>query len=198
MTKLYTLLPLCLWLCLSGGTAFAQSQPSSNGAPAVATASSPEVIYLRSIVEEVRLLRVSMQQMMGNTLRTRILVEQLAKQQTRVDVLLEEITHIKTFISQAQDSKRGEDEIQEMETRIRESGDPQERARLQHDYATFKRTLERERAALQKEAFEQQTRQTQLENSLRQEQAKLAELQGQLDALDQELERLLVETKPRK
>ncbi|HNG34800.1 MAG TPA: hypothetical protein PK012_34305, partial [Blastocatellia bacterium] len=196
MTKLYTLLPLCLWLCLCGGTTFAQSQTPSNGAPAVATASSPEVIYLRSIVEEVRLLRVSMQQMMGNTLRTRILVEQLAKQQARVDVLLEEITHIKTFISQAQDSKRGEDEMQEMETRIRESGDPQERARLQHDYATFKRTLERERAALQKEAFEQQTRQTQLENSLRQEQAKLAELQSQLDALDQELERLLVETKP--
>lgn len=196
MSKLAALLLLWFLWCFSANATYAQAQAPFNAAPA--SAPSPEVIYLRSIFEEVRMLRTSMQQMMGNTLRTRILVEHLARQQARVDTLFEEVRQVRLFISQAQDSKRGEDELQEMETRIRETGDPQERARLQQDYAIFKRTIERERAALQKEAAEQQTRQAQLENSLRLEQAKLAELQGQLESLDQELEKLVVEVKPRK
>lgn len=196
MSKVSSVFALCF--CLWIATAVdAQTQPQTSVTPAVSP-SSPEVPYLRSILEEVRLSRLLMQQMMGNTLRTRILVEQLAKQQNRVDTVSEEISQLKSLISQAQDNTRGESELQEMEMQIREVSDPQERERRQREYFIYRRTIERERAALQKEAVELLGRQSQLEHNLRVEQGKLTELQGKLDSLDQELERLTTEIKPRK
>jgi thioester reductase-like protein len=185
-----TLLP-CFMLCLatiatSAQTPVAQSPTSTHPQ----TAASPETQLLRALLEEVRQLRAILQQTTVGTLRARLLTEQVAKQQMRVDTLSEEINQLKALITQAQDTTRGDDELQELETQIRETSDPQERARLLQSYAAFKRAIERERAALKKEAVEQQSRQMQLETTLRLEQAKLADLQGQLESLDRELEKL--------
>ena len=104
MSKLSVFLVVCFWVCAFDGQAQAQTQQSSTPVPINAPASSTEVMYLRALLEETRMLRQSMQRMMGNTLRIRILGDQLARQQNRVEALSEEITQIKFFISQAQDS----------------------------------------------------------------------------------------------
>jgi DNA repair exonuclease SbcCD ATPase subunit len=167
---------------------FAQTQPTPT--PVTTQVTSPEAQLLRALLEEVRQLRTALQQTTIGTLRARLLIEQLAKQQTLVDTLSEEINQLKALITQAQDTTRGDDDLQELEAQIRECADPQERARLMQSYAALKRAMERERAVLKKEAVEQQARQMQLENTLRAEQTKLAELQGQLEDLDRELEKL--------
>jgi hypothetical protein len=196
MSKLKYILPLCCLLFFAGVTGFAQTPASS--APAATQATSPEVPYLRAIYDELRQLRALVQQTTIGALRARLLTEQLARQQYRVDALSEEINQLKTLIALAADDKRGEDDLQEMELRIRESADQQERARLMGDYAALKRANERERAALKKEAVEHHEKQLQLETTLRLEQGKLAELQGQLEVLDRELERMSAENKPRR
>lgn len=193
MSKLKSILPLCCALLCVVTIGNAQTQPNPQPAPVQAT--SPEVPYLRAIVEEVRQLRVLLQQTMISSLRARILTEQLAKQQNRVETLTEEINQTKALISQAQESQHGEDDLQEMETQIRECADPQECARLRQSYATLKRALERERAQAKQEAEKSYGRQMQLENLLRGEQAKLAELQGQLEDMDREMEKLATEGK---
>ncbi len=185
VTKSVTKISVMLFLFLVTGlcvAAWAQAPPATN--PGTTEQ------WQRAMLEEVRMLRVTMQQMTGNNLRTRIVLDQLTRQQGRVESLSEEIKNLKAIIQQAQDPQRGADELQEMEAQIRECQDPQERARLMQSYNAYKRTLERERAALQKAAIEHQNDLQQCENSLRMEQAKLVELQGQLEKLDQELERL--------
>lgn len=165
-------------------------QAQSTDKPVVPQPISPEVQYLRAIHEELRLLRAVMQQTAIGSIRARILAEHLARQQGRVEMVSEEINRLKAMIAQVQDTARGEDDLLELETQIRETPDPQERARLIQAYNSFKRSLERDRAALDREAVEQTAKLQQLEISLQMEQARLTELQSQLERLDRELERL--------
>ncbi len=191
-------LTLAVFLCaLLGLAQVAVSAQTPTTHTTVSTAASPEAQLLRALLDEVRQLRTILQQTTVGNVRARLLTEQVAKQQTRVDTLAEEIHQLKALIAQAQDNTRGEEELQELEIQIRETADTPERNRLLQSYAAFKRALERERATLKKEAAEHQTRQMQLEQTLRFEQARLADLQNQLETLDRDLEKLATVGKSR-
>ncbi len=177
---------------LTGAGALAQ-QPAA--APQPPTASSPEAQLLRALLEEVRQLRIALQRANINTHRAQMLTERLARQQSRVDSLIEEIEQTKALIQQSQDTSRDEDELKDLEATINETPDPQTRAQLVQSYAALKRSLIRQREYARQEAEQSRERQAQLEATLRQEQARLAELQDQLDAVYRELDQQITEGK---
>ncbi|HMY76253.1 MAG TPA: hypothetical protein PLQ88_30830, partial [Blastocatellia bacterium] len=76
---------------------------------------------------------------------------------------------------------------------INETADPQQRASLVQSHNSLKRALERQREYARQEAERSRERRQQLEITLRTEQAKLGELQEQLEALDREFDKQLAE-----
>lgn len=178
------------WYSGSVSLAWAQ-QPSASQTPATAAPASETL--MRAILEELRHQRILLQRTYINAYRAQVITERLARQQARVDNLELEIKEIQAAIKQAEDTARGEVELQELEIQIRDCRDAQERIKLVQVYESLKRAFEREQAALKKEAADAQVRQAQLENKLQMEQSLLNELQNQLDRLDQELEKLVAE-----
>lgn len=182
----------CLFcLGLAATRAWAQQAPTAQ----TSVASTPDVQLLRAILEELRLQRAVLQRTYVNAYRAQMLTERLARQQARVDSLSEEITQLKSALQQAQDATREEDELKDLLATINETPDPQQRAALAQSYQSLKRAFERQREYARQEAERSRERQQQLETALRAEQAKLAELQEQLDALDREFDRQLGETR---
>lgn len=173
--------------------------------PATASAASPEVQLLRAVLEEqralreeVRQLRATMQRISVNAYRAQVLNDRLARQQTRVDIVTEEIEQLKTQMQQLLDTSRDADELVELKAAIDTTPDPQTRGQLIQAYQSTERSQVRQRELAQQEAERSRVRQQQLETNLRMEQAKLSDLKEQLDALDREFERPLSETrKPR-
>lgn len=191
LTKLKMPLGICLLLITFSIGAFAQQTGTTAASPAAA---SPEAQLLRALLDEVRQLRAAMQRTNLNLHRAQMLTGQLARQQNRVNSLAEEIEQLKIQVQQSLDTSRDEDEMKEMEASIGEA-DPQTRAPMIQTYNSMKRTIARQRELARTEAERMQARQTLLENTFRMEQAKLGELQEQLDAIDREFERQMAETR---
>ncbi|MEP7341001.1 MAG: hypothetical protein ABI977_24935 [Acidobacteriota bacterium] len=184
-----------LLLCsalLCATPAFAQTQAPVASSPVAAT---PDVQLLRAILEETRLTRITLQRVYISAYRAQMLTERLARQQARVDSLNEEITQLKSLIQHTQEASREEDELKDLLATINETPDQQQRTALIQSYNSLKRSLERQREYSRQEAERSRERQQQLETSLRTEQAKLAELQEQLDAIDREMEKQIAETR---
>lgn len=169
-------------------SAAAQTQSAAASSPMAAT---PDVQLLRAILEETRLTRITLQRVYISAYRGQMLTERLARQQARVDSLNEEITQQKSLVQQAQDVSRDEDELKDLLATINETADAQQRAALIQSYNSLKRALERQREYARQEAERSRERQQELEVVLRTEQAKLAELQEQLDALDRDFDKQL-------
>ncbi len=194
LTKMKYFLALCLFslgLCAS-----VQAQPpataTTNSTP---TAATPEAQLLRALLEEVRQLRAVVQRANVNNYRARALTERLARQQTRVDTLSEEIEQLKTQIQQSLDTSRDEDELKELKTDIDRAPDAQTRAQLIHSYQLTERSQLRQREYARQETERNQARQQQLEINLQIEKAKLSEWQEQLEQLDREFDKPVTEVK---
>jgi len=191
-SKLKYTFALCLLCAAPSFNAFAQQGAASPAAP------SPEAQLLRTLIDEVRQLRVASQRNSLNLHRAQTLTDRMARQQTRVESLAEEIEQLKTQVQQSLDTSRDEDEMKELEAAINDTADTQQRAVLIQSYNGMKRAIERQREYARQEAERSRSRQQQLEIALRAEQSKLAELQDQFDALEREFEKQLNETrKPR-
>ncbi len=188
--KLITMVFLALCAAFLSEPALAQTQPA---APQPQVASAPDVQLLRAILEELRLQRAVLQRTYVNAHRAQMLTERLARQQARVDSLGEEIAQLKSLVEQSQNASHEETELKDLAATINETPDPQQRAALVQSYNGLKRSLERQREYARQEAERNRERQQQLEAALRAEQAKLAELQDQFDALDREFDRQLGE-----
>jgi len=191
-SKLKYTFALCLFCAALSFNAFAQQTAASPAAP------SPEAQLLRTLIDEVRQLRAVSQRNSLNLHRAQMLTDRMARQQTRVESLTEEIEQLKTQIQQSLDTSRDDDEMKELEAAINDTADQQQRAVLIQSYNGMKRAIERQREYARQEAERNRSRQQQLEIALRAEQARLAELQDQFDALEREFEKQLNETrKPR-
>lgn len=190
--KMITMVFLALCAAFLSQPALAQTQPV---APQPQVASAPDVQLLRAILEELRLQRAVLQRTYVNAHRAQMLTERLARQQARVDSLGEEIAQLKSLIEQSQNASHDEDELKDLLATINETPDPQQRAALVQSYNSLKRAFERQRESARQEAERSRERQQQLETALRAEQAKLAELQDQLEALDREFDKQLGETR---
>lgn len=151
--------------------------------------------HQRALLEEVRQLRAAVQRTNLSLYRAQMLNDQIARQQTRVDSLTEEIEQLKKQVQQSLDTTRDDDELKELEATIGATSDPQQRLALTQSLQSMKRAMERQREYNKEEVGWSHIRQQQLENSLRIEQAKLSKIQEQLEALDRELERQLSETR---
>lgn len=191
MSQLKLFLAGCC-LCLVAAGAYAQT-PVPGQPPAQAIAPSPEAQLLRVLIDEVRQLRATLQRINVNSYRVQTLNDRLTQQQNRVDSLTEELEQTKAMLAQAMDTSEDEAELKEMEIAWQETTNPAKREELLLAYQSFKRSLVRKRESVRHEAARQRERQQQLEMALRQEQARLAEVQEQLAALNTELEKHLNE-----
>lgn len=177
------LLFLCLFFSLN---VFGQQTPVAH-APSVSA--SPEAMLLRSLLEEVRQLRAAVQRANISLYRAQMLTDRLARQQNRVEGLTAEIDQLKEQIQQASDSSNEDEDLKDLEAAVREAPDPQTRAQLLQIYNSQKRAILRQRETARAETERNQARQAQLENTLRTEQARLAEIQEQLEAIDREIDK---------
>ncbi len=192
MPRLKSLLALCLLSLALAGSTFAQ-QPASSAAPSIAP--SPEAQLLRALLDEVRQLRQSLQRATLNQYRAQLLTGQLARQQARVESLTEEVEQLRAAQQQSYDARRDQEELQELEAAFQREPNPAAREQLRQSYLGLQRALTRQQEDARQEAERQRQRQQQLEINLRAEQARLAELQEQLDAVAREFDKPSTEPK---
>lgn len=186
----HSLLLAALCLC---STALAQ-----NAAPMPSAPSSPETQLLRALLDEVRQLRVALQRTQLTTYRANLLADRLKQQQSRVEGLTEEIAQLKAQLQQETNYGREEEQLRELESAINRASDPVTRTQIMQTYEDLKRTIQWQKEYARQDGERNNTRQQMLETMLHVEQEKLAGIQGQLDALDRELEKQALEAKPQR
>jgi hypothetical protein len=169
---------------------------SSNAVPTAP--SSAEAQLLRALLDEVRQLRIALQRAQLTTYRGHLLADRLKQQQSRVDGLTEEIAQLRAQLQQEMSYGREEEQLRELEAAINRAPDPVTRAQLTQTYEDLKRTIQWQKEYARQDAERNSARQQMLEVMLRDEHEKLAQIQGQLDALDRELERMVPEIKPQR
>jgi predicted nucleic acid-binding Zn-ribbon protein len=164
---------LLLLLCILAAPAKAQSPKP------------PDDKTLQSLVNEVRLLRETLQRINLNSYRSQIIVERIRAQNDRVARLTrmledtrDESANIQMHINQLAERAKS------LESQIQQESDTKQRAQLEVEQKEFKYVLDQ-----QKQRYERlRERETRLNTELQAEQGKLSELEGRLDALEREIE----------
>ena len=174
---------LVVAILLSSYSVFAQSSPSTIPQPASA---SQDTQLLHALLEEVRQLRLAVEKNGLRQHQAQVVWKCIEKQQDRVTNVSLELEQLRTKIQHLSNPGRYDEAIKEAETAIREAADPQARAHLTQAYEDLKRSLERQKRSDQQELEQQRERERQLDAQLHTEQDKLAELQGRMEALEQD------------
>jgi hypothetical protein len=157
----------------------------SDPAQAQSTKQPDDNRTLQSLLNEVRLLRKTLQRTGLNTYRSQIILERMSahnEQVVRLTRMLEDVRDemekieatIPRFIEQSKLT----------ESQIEQEADTNKRALLEFEHKERKQAVERYKLRLER----QREREQQLSNQLRAEQAKLGELESRLDALEREIE----------
>ena len=157
-----------------------------------------EAQLLKALLDEVRQLRLAVQHNSLSQHRSQILLERIGRQQDRLENLSADLEQLRTQMQELANPDRYEAELREMEEAIKATTDPQTRAALIQAYEGLKRSLAQQRQADQQELQRQQERERKLDGQLRMEQARLAELQEQLEAVERELDRQVADARQRK
>jgi chromosome segregation ATPase len=185
---------LLVYLALLWPAHLAHAQQSAAPAPLAAEAHL-DAQLLRALLEEVRQLRLAVQKGSLSQHRSQLLLERIARQQDRVEGLNAEIEQVREQLQVLSQPGRYDEELKGMEEAISRARNPQERARLEEAYDALKRSLEEQRQADQKELERQRERERALAARLQTEQARLAELQEQLEAIEREMDKQVAETR---
>ncbi|HKX32280.1 MAG TPA: hypothetical protein VJ302_31625 [Blastocatellia bacterium] len=197
MTKNYLIVfpATVVLLCAAFSVSFAQqtapSTPSPNNCPI-------DGQQLKTLLEEMRLLRQEVRQISLKTHRLLSVSDQYARKQARVDSLTREIDRLKSQLGNVDDTAKDEEALKEIETALNETFEPKARAQLIQAHAVFKSALEKQKK--RNEEFIATTREKlqQLEVKLGEEQGELSSLKDEMNKLNQELDRLAVERQNRK
>src|SRR5262249_17442165 len=140
---------------------------------------------MHALLNEVRQLRLAIQQSNLSVYRTQVIDELMRLQQQQVDPLSDRLRETRERIpnwSRGQGGCRAEQKLNEgRSTRAR---DLSERSRLEEEQERIKARL----AAIAQENTRMQEQESQFAGQLSIEQAKLADFNDQLDALQRELE----------
>jgi predicted nucleic acid-binding Zn-ribbon protein len=171
LRRLITLFILCF---ISSISAKAQStkQPDDNRA-------------FQSLMNEVRLLRQTLQRTGLNAYRSQIIVERLrahAEKSERLSRMLEDIRNEIEKIEMTIPRMVEQDKI--LESQVEQEPDLKKRARLEFEIKNIKQNIEHYKQRLER----QRERELQLSTQLRAEQTKLGELESRLDGLEREIE----------
>ena len=163
-------------LLVMPGAAFAQSASSDSQA-------------LQALVSEVRQLRQLLQTSAVATQRAQILVYRVQAQETAVARAFQRLDDARSKLAETQSSrKRVAADLKRMEEARSDAETPGQNP---NEHKEFEQVVAQFKAQLEILASEEQERQgveTEAEEQLRTEQAKLSGLQEQLDRLDRELE----------
>jgi predicted nucleic acid-binding Zn-ribbon protein len=140
---------------------------------------------LQSLLNEVRLLRETLQRINLNSYRSQIIVERIRAQNDRVARLTrmledsrDEAANIQVHINQLSESAKS------LENRIQQEADLKQRSQLETELKEFKYILDQQRQRYER----LRERELRLNTELQAEQGKLSELEGRLDALEREVE----------
>ena len=151
---------------------------------------------IKSLLNEVRLLRQTLQNTGLNAYRSQILLERIKISNEQVIRLSRGLTEARETLEKVESTiPRMGEQAKMLETMVDAEVDPVKRARMEFEVKEMKRSIERYKTGLEplKEREQQQAAQ------LREEQNKLAELEMRLqrleDQIESEIQRLKAEPK---
>lgn len=166
---------------LSTSKIYAQGQRKAQPAPAQTNQDQ----ILRSLLEEIRQLRRSLERTNFNTFRAQIIVERIRLQQEQLARLNQQFEELRT---QAADNKLNQshiqDQIKDLDTRISQERDPTSREQFVSQQKEMKFMLEQQGVWEER----QSERQNQLSVQIQTEQDRLKRLNDRLDSLEREVE----------
>lgn len=167
------LLLLCLSCFLFRGGVQAQSLKQNN-----------DEQITKALLEEVRLLRQTLQRINLNAYRSQIIVERIRAQNDRVARLSrsledtrDEMADVQVLLNQFNERAKA------IEKQLQEESDEKRRALMEGEYREMKYLLDTNRQKEQR----LRDRETRLSEQVRAEQAKLDDFEGRLDALEREI-----------
>jgi chromosome segregation ATPase len=139
---------------------------------------------LKQLLTEVHELRMALQRASFSSGRFQMLIERLRVEQAHADSLARDLESVRSQLSELQALKpRIEQQIKDSEDSLDRITDPNSHADLESRIKNMKV----ERARFDPEEERLHGRETNLDNELQSSQAKISELNGQLDALMNEL-----------
>ncbi len=166
---------LLLFACLCLPAISAEAQSSK----------TPDDKTLQALLNEVRLLRETLQRINLNAYRSQMIVERIREQNdrvTRLDRTLEgtrdEMANLPAQINQISERART------VESQIQQESDLKQRSQLEEMQKELKSFRDQQREKLER----LRERESRLTTELQAEQGKLSDLEGRLDALEREIE----------
>ena len=149
-----------------------------------ATATDDHEQTLKQLLTEVRELRLALQRAAFSNTRFQMLIERLRIEQSHVDSLRRDLENVRNQLSELKAVKpRLEQEIKDAETRLDQVTDPSAHAEFESRIKMMKENLAR--TAPEEERL--RNREAALESEFQSSQARLNELNSQLDALMTEM-----------
>ena len=140
---------------------------------------------LQTLLNEVRLLRQTMQQTGLNTYRSHIILELMRTRNEQVVRLTRAVEESRDDVEKIEATiPRMAEQSKLLESMVEQELDATKRTQLTYEAKERKRDVERYKTLLERA----RDREQQLSNQLRAEQAKLAELESRLSALEREIE----------
>ena len=167
------LLLLCLSCSLFQREARAQSPKQNN-----------DEQITKALLEEVRLLRQTLQRLNLNAYRSQIIVERIRAQNDRVARLSRSLEDIRDEMADVQVlTNQFSERAKAIEKQLQEESDEKRRGPMEAEYREMKYLLDINRQKEQR----LRERETRLSEQVRVEQAKLDDFEGRLDALEREI-----------
>jgi predicted nucleic acid-binding Zn-ribbon protein len=140
---------------------------------------------IQSLLNEVRLLRKTLQRTSLTAYRGQIIFERMRAHKEEVVRLTRTLEGVRDDIEKVEATiPRFIEQAKLMESRIDQETDANKRAQLEFEQKDKKQAVERYKSGLER----QRDRERQLTNQLQAEQTKLSELEGRLDILEREIE----------
>lgn len=191
------LMLLLLFIVLScSQAAFSQGASANASQQSVTPAEIAELVRTnRAILSELRQCRLVIQQATLIQQRSQNLREQISKQEVRVEFIHADLEQVRESIRTSSDATQDEEELKELELSVNAASDAATRAQRSQEYNILKRLQEKNRKQIHQEVERLREREVQLASQLRLEQAKLNEIQGRMEAMEQDLDRLASEAK---
>lgn len=186
MRKLPRVHPLCIALSFLILSTFSYGQTQSK---------VDEDGLLQALLNEVRLLRQTIQNTNLYAYRGQIIIERIRAQRDRVTRLTNTLEDVRGEINNlAVQGPHLEERIKELSERIENEADTKQRAELENEFRAIKQAV-----SLGKQREEElRKRESLLTATLSEEQAKLENLENRLELLESELERNIESQKEKK
>ena len=184
MSRIKTLSVICfIFLTTSFLSSIVNPQTAASSPARAAQGESEQTMH--ALLNEVRELQLAIQQSNLSVYRTQVIVERMRSQQQQVERLGERLRGTRERIaSWKREQGEWQEEIKMIERRINRATDVNERANLEEQHERSKSRM----ADLAQENTRMLEQESQLAGQLNIEQAKLADFNDQLDALQRELE----------